>query len=113
MKAYRFLQDFKVGVGAPISSGFAGGFLYANYETIFKKGDVAQGQINAGPVQPINGGILWNQTIDFVKNGVKYAVPATHVTNIPAADVKTEAEKQKQWILIIAALVVAYFLFKK
>lgn len=32
---------------------------------------------------------------------------------VSAADVKAEAEKQKQWIFIIAAIVVAYFIFKK
>ena len=115
MKAYRFLQDFKVGIGVPIASGFAGGFIYANYETIFKKGDVAQGEIlpPAGDAAPP----YWLlNTVHFTKNGVSYNVPQTTVTEYTPVNIIEgfgSMDKNKQWIFIIAALVVAYFLFKK
>lgn len=120
MQAYRFLEDFKQGVGVamqPYCITAPCPAIYATYETIFKKGDVAQGQLNAGPVQPGNGGIFWQPgfltTIDFVKNGVKYAVPSSMVTPVSVADAKAETEQNKKWLLIIAVVIVAYFLFKK
>lgn len=125
MKAYRFLQDFKVGVGESIQPNCITApcpAIYFQYQTVFKKGDVAQSP--STPVQPcipslgnpcldlfMNPG--YATTLRFIKNGQNYDVPSTMVTPVSVADAKVEAEKQKQWIFIIAALVVAYFLFKK
>lgn len=110
MRYYQFKEDFKQGVGQPqmvycIAAPCPS--IYPEYITVFKKNDIVPGN----PVGPegslaMVSGFLFTE-VECEKDGKKYKVPASIVTQVESHDDIKQAAYllKKNGVLIIIGIV--------